>query len=548
MYRHSLAALLGSMLAVHAIGCGEDVPPAGAEPDSTSSSSSSSSSGAPPVLDAGTPDAAPDVDVLPVTIDAPRDGSVVHARNVHVRGRGLPGASLAWSLGTGASTPIELAADGSFAFDVQPAPGANEIRIAGTTEAGEPASLTRKVHFGHRISCGNSQSAMVYDGTLITWGRNERGQLGSGSFVPTWDEVDAINATLPTNYRPAAENVVSVVTRQTHMVALHANGSVSVWGDNEFRQLGGGAAPASDCGSGVDATCANVPVLVPGISDAVAIDSGFDHLLALRADGTVLAWGDNSKGQSGSETGSLVEVPTTVAGLTDIVQVGAGSDTSYALDRSGHVFAWGDNAHANLGLGPKDTDAHPTPVQIPGLENVVSIVSSNGTPLALLADGTVKAWGRNHAGQVGIGTKSTVAEPVQTPQTVLTADGAPLTNIEQIAGDGFVSVALTRQGQVFVWGWGFIGQLAQGLLEVQPGEVEAEQDLTDRYFATPIKLPPGSSLDVREIELGSGGPVFAWAHDDVIFGWGWSFRGSFGRKDFLDEWEYASPVKVYPAN
>lgn len=548
MHRHSLALVLGSILSAYVAGCGDDAVEPRGEPEppvGTSSSSSSSSSGEVPRSDAGSPDAAPDVDALPVTIETPRDDSSVHARNIRVSGRGLPGATLTWSLGTGPSTPIDLAADGSFAFDVQPTPGPNEIRIAGTNEAGEPASLTRKVHFGHRISCGNSQTAMVYDGTVITWGRNERGQLGNGSFVPTWDRSDEINETLPASYRPAIQDVVSLVTRQTHVVALHGNGTVSVWGDNESGQLGGGAAPASDCGSGVEATCANVPVLVPGVTDAVAIDSGYDHVLVVRQDGTVLAWGGNSLGQSGGSGTENVATPTPVPGLTDIVQVGASIATSYALDRSGHVFVWGSNAEANHGGGAKDATAHPTPTQIPGLENVVSIVSSNNTALALLADGTLKSWGRNHAGQAGIGAQS---DHVLTPQTVLTAEATPLTNVEQLAADGFVSVAVTRQGQVYTWGLGGLGQLAQGLLEVQPGETEAKRDLDNRAFATPIKLPAGTTLDVREIEAGAGGPVFAWTHDKLIFGWGWSFQGSLGRKDFLNAWAYASPVKVYPAN
>ena len=69
------------------------------------------------------------------------------------------------------------------------------------------------------------------------------------------------------------------------------------------------------------------------LSDAVAISAGWIHSLALRSDGTVVAWGDNRYGQ--------VTVP---AGLTDVVAITAGGWHNLALKADGTVVAWGNNA------------------------------------------------------------------------------------------------------------------------------------------------------------------------------------------------------------
>lgn len=100
-----------------------------------------------------------------------------------------------------------------------------------------------------------------------------------------------------------------------------------------------------------------------------AISAGAYHGLALRRDGTIMAWGDNSYGQS--------DVPP---GLRRVTSISAGADFSLALLADGTVVAWGDNSYGQLDIPP-------------GLQNVTAIAAGAFHALALRADRDVIGWG-----------------------------------------------------------------------------------------------------------------------------------------------------------
>jgi hypothetical protein len=110
----------------------------------------------------------------------------------------------------------------------------------------------------------------------------------------------------------------------------------------------------------------------------VAIAGGGYHSLALKNNGTVTAWGDNSSGQT--------SVPP---GLSNVVAIAAGGYHSLALLTNGTVVAWGEN-----GAGQTNVPA--------GLSNVVAVAAGGFHSLALKKDGTVVAWGDNTAGQTNV--------------------------------------------------------------------------------------------------------------------------------------------------
>src|SRR2546425_479741 len=89
--------------------------------------------------------------------------------------------------------------------------------------------------------------------------------------------------------------------------------------------------------------CSIAPVEVSGLNGAVAVAGGGYHSLALKSDGTVWAWGDNSGGQLGNGTNTLSNTPVQVFGLSGVVAVAAGGGHSLALKSDGTVWAWGIN-------------------------------------------------------------------------------------------------------------------------------------------------------------------------------------------------------------
>src|SRR5262249_53700825 len=135
---------------------------------------------------------------------------------------------------------------------------------------------------------------------------------------------------------------------------------------------------------------------VPAV--AATVSAGADHSLAVKADGSVLVWGNNASGQLGDGTTSQRLSPFQLSGLSGVWAVAAGKSFSLALTTDGTVYAWGLNANGQLGLG-NTTSPQLTPVAIPGLSGVVAIAAGDLHALAVKADGTVWAWGSNANGR-----------------------------------------------------------------------------------------------------------------------------------------------------
>ena len=142
------------------------------------------------------------------------------------------------------------------------------------------------------------------------------------------------------------------------------------------------------------------------------VSSGESHAVALLADGTVKAWGYNGFGQLGDGTTTDRNSPVEVQGLSKrVTAIVAGGFHTLALLADGTVKAWGNNGNGQLGDGTT-TDRN-SPVDVQGLpKRVTAIVAGSFHTLALLANGTVKAWGNNGFGQLGDGTTTDRNSPV----------------------------------------------------------------------------------------------------------------------------------------
>ncbi len=302
-------------------------------------------------------------------------------------------------------------------------------------------------------------------------GNNQSGQLGDGTTIDRHVLTPVQLFALP----------LHVAGGGIHSLALLADGTVWAWGNNVWGQLGDGtrisrSTPVQVVGPGGEGFLSDIIA----IAAASALSSGvrFGHSLALKADGTVWAWGYNGQGQLGDGTTTERTTPVQVVGLTDVVAIAAGigpesdadraSGWSLAVKADGTVWAWGDNTYGKLGDGT--TTSRSTPVQVVGpggagfLTDVIAVAAGGGnTPftgggvghsLALKADGTVWAWGYNLQGQLGDGTTTHRNTPVQ----VVGPGGiGVLSEITAIAAGGGSqpgghSLALKADGTVWAWG------------------------------------------------------------------------------------------------
>ncbi|RKH39882.1 carboxypeptidase regulatory-like domain-containing protein [Corallococcus sicarius] len=228
----------------------------------------------------------------------------------------------------------------------------------------------------------------------------------------------------------AKTGIVSVSTGEKDALALREDGTVVAWGRNSDGQ-------------------SNVP---QGLSGVIAIASGFDFNVALKDDGTVVAWGANDGGQS-----------TVPAGLTDVIAVSAGAYHALALKADGTVVAWGYNTY-NKATVPE------------GLTDVVQVSAGRNQSAARRADGSLVVWGYPPVGTplpqglTGVKTfalsrNSEVYGLAVTSDTSVIAwgeaddilgTGVPppvqANVVALVAGPDFASLALYRDGSVAAWG------------------------------------------------------------------------------------------------
>jgi hypothetical protein len=148
----------------------------------------------------------------------------------------------------------------------------------------------------------------------------------------------------------------SVISRAALLMVSSYDGTVVAWGDNTNGQT-------------------TVPT---GLSGVVSVDAGIFHTVALKSDGTVVAWGGNTNGQT-----------TVPAGLSEVVGVAGGFEHTVALKSDGTVVAWGLNTSGQTTVPA-------------GLSEVVGVAAGGYHTVALKRDGTVVAWGDNTSGQTTV--------------------------------------------------------------------------------------------------------------------------------------------------
>ena len=252
---------------------------------------------------------------------------------------------------------------------------------------------------GIELQSRGHSCALHESGTVSCWGHNASGQLGNGS---------SDSSKVPVAVKDIAD-ATAIATGGLHSCALHESGTISCWGHNASGQLGNGQIIQNSENSTSD-----TPVQVVGITDAISITAGFDHSCALHEDGTISCWGNNNNGQLEADTADTFDissVPLQIEGIDDATEIAAGVAFSCALHDGGNISCWGSNDLNQLG---SDTaDRYSAPVPVPDIDDAEAITSGSQHSCALHEDGTISCWGKNNDGQLGNGATSETPLPVQ---------------------------------------------------------------------------------------------------------------------------------------
>jgi alpha-tubulin suppressor-like RCC1 family protein len=297
--------------------------------------------------------------------------------------------------------------------------------------------------------------AIRTNGTLWSWGYWGRGVLGNNGTY-------GVGSSSPVSVTGGFTDWCQVTANRfntSFAAAVRQNGTAWAWACNNYGQLG-------------DNTTTNrfSPVsVVGGFTNWCQVSAGDKHLLGVRTNGTLYAWGKASAGQLGNNEQVDKSSPVSVVGgFTDWCQVSAGTNNSIAVRQNGTLWGWGANGSGRLGDGT--TSDRSSPVSVVGGFTDWCQVSAYYSSLAVRTNGTLWAWGYNTKGQLGDNTTVSKSSPVSVV--------GGFTDWCQVAASG-ASLAVRQNGTAWAWGLNNAGQLGDNTTVSKSSPISVIGGFTD---------------------------------------------------------------------
>ena len=317
-----------------------------------------------------------------------------------------------------------------------------------------------------QVDAGGEHSLAVdKEGNVWAWGRNENGQLGNGtSSKYSSAPVRVCDPEHPTDTSKGLV-AIKVAAGGAHSLAIDKNGDTWAWGFNSYGQLGNGTSSGFNGANPVPGRVRdpNHPDDTSKNLKSVQISAGFEHTIAIDAQGNTWSWGWNYWGELGQNTKTdRIFAPTQVynpdnpAIAFKASQVSAGYDTSLAIDTNGVAWSWGRNDYGQLGYTNYDSSTvhrQPAKVRNPASPNNTDlslnstlVSAGNWDSLAIGKDGYTYAWGYNGYGQLGNNSYKDAYAPVlvefNLSRVIIAArfDTSPGTNLTNISNSNGVTV------------------------------------------------------------------------------------------------------------
>ena len=319
---------------------------------------------------------------------------------------------------------------------------------------------------------GSSSCAILNNGELKCWGYNGSGQLGllhvTNQYSPPSTPVDL-------GQGKTAQQVAQ--GGAGYACAVLDDNSLKCWGQGWYGQLGNGKTQGGNP-DGASSQYTPTAVNLGNSRSARQVALGYEHTCALLDDFSVKCWGRNQHGQAGrgasdprySRAGAAVQLGTSSDGLTLTAQsIATGNNHSCAITDGGGVKCWGLNDKGQLGIGNTDNKGRGNTDMSADLPFVNLGAGRTATMLAagmqhtcaLLDDGSVKCWGRNNEGQLGLENTTDLHAPSATAID-LGSDGQNTYTATAISAAEHFTCALLNNGRAKCWGTNGQGQLGQG--------------------------------------------------------------------------------------
>jgi alpha-tubulin suppressor-like RCC1 family protein len=271
---------------------------------------------------------------------------------------------------------------------------------------------------------GDHTLALKADGTIWAWGENHNWQLGDGTRTPRSTPVPSVPG-----------NDWKQVATGLHGLALKKDGTLWAWGNNWAGVLGNGSTSNS-----------TVPVQVGTSTKWVKVWANNIESVGLQSDGSLWRWGYQLT-QFGAKAENIL-VPIRISSDTNWVDAGLGDFMGFAIKSDGTLWAWG--ADADIYTGAPGPALNATPSQV-GTNRDWRACSAfwNSCTLLMKQDGSLWALDDvlDQRGQ-RVGNPKWKMKPVRLRRIPLNKD-----IVAFVGGRHRLGVALTREGEVWTWGW-----------------------------------------------------------------------------------------------
>lgn len=353
---------------------------------------------------------------------------------------------------------------------------------ADTEDAAPPPESVVQLAAGKLHTC-----ARRADGRVQCWGDNADGQLGLGHTDRIGDDEPASASRWLQFDAPVRELVSAGDSGSSFNCALLERGAVRCWGDGSHGQLGYGDTESR----GDDETLDDLPdVSIDGTAVSIAAGASEfgSHTCALLDSGDLRCWGKAKFGKLGYGHTNTIgddETPDTVGTVPvggAVREVAAGKYNTCAILEDDTLRCWGWNKFGQLGLGhtrdigddelPASTD----PIDVGG--TVADVAVGRRHVCARLERGAIRCWGWNEHGQLGIGRTENIGDD----ETPASTEAIAFESAVETVGAGSLHVcALLENGDVVCWGDNRLGQLGRGDEETV-GDDEPAQELEPIYL------------------------------------------------------------------
>ncbi|MDR0321596.1 MAG: hypothetical protein LBI28_08840 [Treponema sp.] len=364
------------------------------------------------------------------------------------------------------------------------------------------------------VSAGSMYSAAIAaDGSLWTWGLNYLGQLGDGTGGGGWIDTFQMDRS-GDRFTPAQIGTetdwVFVSAGGMHCTAIKADGSLWAWGDNRSGQLGNG----SNTGSAT-------PIQMGTDTDWAFVSAGSFYNMAIKTDGSLWAWGHSYLGNfgDGTTTSTTRTTPVRIGTENNWASVSAGYELTAAIKMDGSLFAWGEGGHG-IKIGS-------TPVKIGSETKWASVFTgSDNHIVAIRTDGSLWAFGFNLMGQLGDGTTTDRTTPVR----IGTDNNWSSASLGGHYNSGGYTIAVKTDGSLWAWGSNGYGQFGDGTT-------------SERWIHIPTRI--GTDNDWAVVSTGGSHTVAIKTNGSIWF-WGVE-SGEYGPLDaFIVYSQSLVPVRVMP--